>query len=228
MHRIGAFEALIAKASEAGLRFPRDRMIGVVFPARREMVCVASRVEDADVTDEVRHSIAERTGYAQLPEIFRFVREWMPGGGAAQIVSSGHSLGIRESRHVACHYGLTGADLLAGRIFDDTIAMGSYHIDIHSPDRKGLEPLTQTPPYGIPYRSLLPKGVRGLMMAGRCLGADHQAEAAVRVIPILAAIGQAAGTAAALAAKEGVPPETLSGTALRDLLREQGAIVDAP
>lgn len=225
---LGAFPDLVARARRDGVDFPRDRLIGVLFPPRGEMVVVASRVEDAFVTDPGAHTKAECTGYAQLPAIMRFIREYMPGGERAHVLQSGHTIGVRETRHVACDVMMTGQDFLAGRIPEDSVALGCYHIDIHSPDKKGLEPLTQPPAYGIPYRAMLPKGVDGMLIAGRAMGADHFAEAAIRVIPIIGAAGQAAGTAAAMAAKAGIAPRDVGPTALRATLSAQGAILTPP
>lgn len=225
---LGAFRDLVAEARQAGIDFPRERLIGVLFPARGEIVVVASRVEDAYVTDPEHHTRAECAGYAQLPAILRFIREYMPGGAQARILQSGYTLGIRESRHTVCDAVMTGEDFLAGCIPEDSIALGCYHIDIHSPDHKDLAPLTQPPVYGIPYRSMLPKGIDGMLIAGRAMGADHFAEAAVRVIPILAAAGQAAGTAAALAVRAGVAPRAVDVALLRQTLSAQGAILTPP
>ncbi len=107
----------------------------------------------------------------------------------------------------------------------NVIALGAYHLDIHSPDHKGLE-TRQPPTYRIPYRSLLPQGLNNLLVAGRCISADHTAAASTRVIPISAAQGQAAGTAAALATMAGLSTRDLDIAELQYVLRKQGAELD--
>jgi hypothetical protein len=91
-------------------------------------------------------------------------------------------------------------------------------------ERYGLEPEAGSS-YGIPYRALLPEGVESLLVAGRCISATHTALASVRMIPACMAMGQAAGSAAALCAKENVSPRNLDISLLRDLLKRQGVIL---
>jgi hypothetical protein len=79
--------------------------------------------------------------------------------------------------------------------------------------------------YEIPYRCLVPQRTDNLLVAGRCLSATHEAAASARVIPPVYAMGQAAGTAAALCARERLRPRDLDGRRLRETLRTQGAIV---
>ena len=102
----------------------------------------------------------------------------------------------------------------------------SYPIDIHDPDgpRGRLEGI-RADHYEIPYRCLVPRQVDNLLVAGRPISADHEGAASARVIPPCYATGQAAGTAAALAAGEGVTPREVEVELLRTRLREQGAIV---
>ena len=104
-------------------------------------------------------------------------------------------IGIRESRRIMGDYVLTGDDVRTGRVFDDGIGIGAYHIDIHRPDgsRFDSEP---TLPYDIPYRCLIARDIENLLVAGKCFSATHEAIASSRVIPICMAEGQAAGQAA--------------------------------
>ena len=133
-------------------------------------------------------------------------------------------IGIRETNHMVGEYRLTGDDLLVGSCFDDVIAMGGYHLDVHSPDHDGIETgLPQT--YDIPYRSLIPRGIDGILVAGRAISADHLAISSTRVVPISMAQGQAAGTAAALAVSRGIQPRDVPVPELQGLLRADGAIL---
>jgi hypothetical protein len=131
-------------------------------------------------------------------------------------------LGVRESRRIMGDYVLNAEDLIAGRVFDDAVAMGGYHIDIHRPAGTWVDS-HNVRTYTIPLRSLIARGVEGLMMAGKCLSATHEAVASTRVVPICMAQGQAAGTAAALAVKRGVSVRDVPTSLLQDTLVAQGA-----
>jgi hypothetical protein len=136
-------------------------------------------------------------------------------------------VGVRESRRVEGDHVLTEQELLAPVHFDDAIAAGAYPIDVHPASGGGLryQPLAQDHAYQIPYRSLIPRRFDNALVAGRGASATHNAMAAIRVMTISMAVGQAAGTAAALAAKQadGVDVRKVPTAQLRDALLEDGA-----
>ncbi len=222
---IGAFPDLIAQAARDGVDFPRDRMIGIVRPHRGELMLVTPRVEGVDPLSAESFSEGEAEGYRQIPQIMRFVNNYMPGGKRAYIVDIGHTIGMRETTHIIGDYLLTANDLVQGVRFSDAIAIGAYYMDNHTPDHKGLESMIQPPLYTIPYRSLLPRGLEGLLVAGRCVSATHEALSAIRVIPIAGSLGQAAGTAAALAAQAGITPRNVNADTLRACLLEDDMLL---
>ena len=133
---------------------------------------------------------------------------------------------MRETRHILGDYVLTGRDVLEGRRFPDAIARCSYPIDVHDPTgtRGRLEGI-QADYYEIPYRCLVPQKVDNLLVAGRCISADHEGAASARVIPPCYATGEAAGTAGALAVRHSTSPRAVDPSLLRETLRKQGAIV---
>ena len=108
------------------------------------------------------------------------------------------------------------------------VAQGCYQIDIHGPTDATytLEKLPKGAHYDIPYGALVASNCDNLLVAGRCISATHEALGAVRVQHICMAMGQAAGTAAAMCAKEGVSPKGLCVSALQENLRKQNAIID--
>ncbi len=185
-----------------------------------------TRVQEIDGTDPDDLSRAEIESRRQAWELIRFLRAHCPGLENARLVATGSQVGVRETRHILGDYVLCGADVLEGRQFDDAIAQCSYPIDIHDPDgpRGRLEGI-RADHYEIPYRCLVPRQVDNLLVAGRPISADHEGAASARVIPPCYATGQAAGTAAALAAGQGVTPREVEVDLLRARLREQGAIV---
>ncbi len=137
-------------------------------------------------------------------------------------------IGIREGRRIAGDYVLTVEDLRAGRAFDDAVARGSYVLDAHAPDDdKRTMVLTEdemeVPPYQIPYRSLVARDGENLMMAGRCFSADQLALSSARVATTCAMMGQAAGIAAAMAARRGCDPRALDVAEVRSTVEKRGA-----
>lgn len=219
---LGAFASLVSRARAEGMELPRDNVPGVVFAHRGEFFTVASRVVDVDPGDPESLTRAELTGMRQARQWLAFLRQYVPGFSDADLVATPHQIGLRETNHLVGAYQLTGDDLMSGRIFEDAIAAGAYHLDIHPPDHAGID--TQRPPhYQIPFAALLPRDTDGLVVAGRAISATHEAMASTRVIPISMALGQAAGTAAALATAAGCELRNLDVQSVRRALRDDGA-----
>ena len=128
-------------------------------------------------------------------------------------------LGIRQTRFIEGEYKLTADDAITGRRFDDVVAISSCAIISYYGYRRYLE----HEGYDIPYRCLVPKQVDQLLIAGRCISSEQQPYESHRAMIPIMAIGQAAGTAAALAAKRGVTPRALDVDLLQDTLVAQGA-----
>ena len=132
-------------------------------------------------------------------------------------------LGIRETRRIKGEYVLTTNDMKAGNYPEDTIAYTSYGLD---PWGENIpKDKRHTKPHGIPYRCLLPLGVDGLLMAGKSISGSHLAASGYRVQPIVASIGQAAGTAAAMAVAEACPVRDVDIRKLRSSLTDQGLFI---
>jgi hypothetical protein len=138
-------------------------------------------------------------------------------------------VGVRETRRVHGDYRLTREDVLAARRFDDQVGLCGAPIEDH---REGAATHWQYLPdgraVGIPYRSLLVRDAANVLVAGRCFSATHDAHAAVRSMAQCMAMGQAAGTAAALAVAGGTDPREVAPTALRDRLRAERGLVELP
>jgi succinate dehydrogenase/fumarate reductase flavoprotein subunit len=133
---------------------------------------------------------------------------------------------IRESRRIFGEYRLTREDVLAARKFDDAIARcGAPIEEHHAGDDTRWEYLHEGETHQMPYRCLVPRSVEGLLAAGRCLPADHHAHASVRSRGQCMAMGQAAGVAAAFAARQSFAPRDVAVPELQDRLRAIGAEV---
>ena len=143
----------------------------------------------------------------------------MPDLQDAWIVETGPLMGVRQTRFIEGLYKITGDDLLEGRRFDDSIAMGSNPIIRFYGYRRFLE----HEGYEIPYRCILPKKVDNLLVVGRCMSSDQRAYESWRAMAHVMPVGEAAGTAAALCVKQGVKPKQLDVNALQKRLLEQGA-----
>ena len=165
-----------------------------------EVIFNTTRVLGCDGTDPLSLTQAEISGRRQAMEIADFVKKHVPGFANAKVVQTGPSIGVRGSRQIIGLYTLSSKDLLDGVFFDDVITIGGYPIDIHSPTGEGTEVLTMDwgHQYQIPYRCLVNEKIHNLITVGRCISADFEAQAAIRVSPIIGAVGEAGGTAAAM------------------------------
>lgn len=224
----GAYE-LIRKAKEQE-KFHVDRDMVLCFETNTmgEFILNMSRVLGKSAVDSFSLTEAEVEGRRQAWEIVAFMKENIPGFEQCRMLSTGPQIGIRESRKIDGKYKLTGEDLLENKMFPDAIAMGGYPIDIHSPDGEGMRHRFLKPGswYSIPYRSLVTEQIENLLVAGRCISVTHEACAAIRVTPIVMAIGQAAGTAAALSVSQGQKANELDTELLRQVLKAQEVFLE--
>ena len=163
-------------------------------------------------------------------QLLAFFRRSVPGFANARIAATATQIGIRESRRIVGEYTLTRDDVLEARTFDDAIARSAYPIDVHNPSGSGTT-TQRLPPgaaYEIPYRCLVPLSVDGLLVAGRCISTTHEALASTRLTPTVMTLGQAAGTAAALAVLADVTPRNVDTGALRERLALDGVDLRRP
>lgn len=179
----------------------------------------ATRAEDL-----TRAEVEERKN---VFEIVKKLQRFVPGFEKAYLHSTAVEVGIRESRRILGEYQLTAEDVLEGRSFEDGIAKGAYTMDIHDPKGGHVVHtfIKDGGSYDIPYRCLTPLRVDGLLVAGRCISATHDALGSTRQMPTCMALGEAAGTAAALSAGGGVDPRRVDTRLLRETLLRQGASV---
>lgn len=154
------------------------------------------------------------------------LRRHVPGCERVSLSASAAAMGVRETRRFVGEYTLTVEDVLGGRQFADQVYRYACFVDIHAPKPGDKSALADRHPppgqsYGVPYRCLLPLGVERLLVAGRCLSATHEALASVRMMPSCMAMGQAAGTAAALAVEGETTPRKVDPAHLRERLAAQ-------
>jgi glycine/D-amino acid oxidase-like deaminating enzyme len=185
---------------------------------------IMTRVADMDGTDPVSLTTAEIEGRRQALEYARFLRDFVPGYEQAALSWLSHPIGVRETRRVYGQYRLTREDCLSARKFPDAIgACGAPIEDHHAGTDTAWQYLPDGMTYDIPYRTLVPQGVSGLLVAGRCFSATHDAHASCRSMAQTMTMGQAAGTAAALAVRADVLPGEVDINRLQNKLLQMGA-----
>jgi glycine/D-amino acid oxidase-like deaminating enzyme len=205
---------LMAEAAATGM-FELPRLEG---SAHRTMLpgvfhTNMTRVSGADPTDPWALSAAEIEGRSQAAEYLRFLRQRVPGYQDSYLLGTSTWIGTRESRRLVGQHVLTRDDVIGARQFDDAIAICGAPVEDHDGGTGTIwqyvgdsdTPTGQT--YSVPYRCLLPVEADGLLVAGRCLSATHDAHASARSIAQCLAYGEAAGTAAALSLSD--PPVEL-------------------
>jgi hypothetical protein len=182
----------------------------------------------ANPTDAADLTRAEMQGRADALAMFRAWKRDIPAFSESYFLEAYPWIGVRESRRILGQYVLNEDDLMQGRRFDDAIATGCWYLDLH-PNKTTLGSANdfnptkvQPPPYDIPYRSLLPKQIENLLVAGRCHSATRGAHASTRVTVTAMAMGEAAGTSAALSLARKTNPAELSGVAVREQLSQHG------
>ena len=124
-------------------------------------------------------------------------------------------IGVREVRRVLGEYVIAQGHLLEGLFPEDTVAVCGYGLDIWG---ENLSKEARSKRYGIPLRALIPKGVRGLLVTGKCASGSHIAMSSYRVVPVVGSMGQAAGVTAALCAQKRTEPSTLDVAEVREKL----------
>jgi FAD dependent oxidoreductase len=186
-----------------------------------------TRIPNVDATDPEQLTRAEVSGRRQVREYARFLRDRVPGFESAVVVATSPAIGIRESRRIHGDYVLTREDVLGGRRFDDEIALcGAPIEDHHAGGDTDWQYVAAGGVYGIPFRALLPTGIEGMLVAGRCFSATHDAHASARSMATCMGMGQAAGTAAAMASSASVTPRAIQSDALRERLAAHGALLE--
>lgn len=194
-------EDLMKRTNLSGqYRLPREEGSAHITPLPGVLATNMTRVAQVDATDPAQLTLAEVEGRRQALEYVRFLRTEIPGYERAYLINFSTQIGIRETRCVYGEYRLTRKDVLSERKFGDAIAQCGAPIEDHHPGRDTRwEYIPGGDTYDIPFRCLPPFDIENLLVAGRCLSATHDAHASVHSMRECMAMGQAAGTAEALA-----------------------------
>jgi hypothetical protein len=222
--------AQIARANESGYRLPRGKIWLFPTPQPNELLCNCTRVTGADGRElnPVIHrdfTEAEFEGRLQVREYARFFREHLSGCESSFVIDTGMQVGVRQTRQAAGVNTLRNADILAGSKFRDGIARSPWPIELHSGSKPRVEWLLNDY-YEIPFGCFVPESGDNLLVAGRCLSAEHEAVASARVTAQCFSYGHAIGHAATLAVKERIDVRRIDGADVRLLLNRDGAQLD--
>ena len=179
-----------------------------------------------DGTDAAHLSAGEIEGRRQIRDYIRFLRERVPGFEASYVSDIAPQVGIRETRRVTGEHQLSGADVLECRDFADTIGVNGWPLEEHVAGdvRWSWPPIPESRGYNqLPYRMLLPLAIDNLLVAGRCASMTQEGQSAARVSGGCFVMGQAAGSAAAMALAQEAKPRAVDVKLLQAQLEREGA-----
>jgi hypothetical protein len=227
---------MMEEAAESGnYDLPRQEGSDHITPVDHMTATIMTRLksykkvdgEIINITNPDFWTQAEIKGRLQALEYVRFLKDYVPGYEKAELSTFSAQLGIRETRRIYGEYRLNEKDVLSAGKFDDQIGLcGAPMEDHHEGADTKWQYLPEGKCVGIPYRSLIPKESGNVLVAGRCFSANHLAHSSVRSMAQCMLMGQAAGTAAALAAQQSGRPIDLDAQELRHILKQNGAMVD--
>ena len=227
---IQGMRSVLARAREAGeFSLRNGGLLCFETVTKGQFIVNMVHVYEKRATDAFDLTDAEIEGRKQAWEIFNVLKKYAPGFENAYLITTGPNIGIRESRRIEGVYTLTEYDVIENVMFPDAIAMGGYPVDVHSPKKTDTGKLPKLEPgtwYSVPYRCVITKELSNLIVAGRCISTTHLACGATRVTPVLMAISQGAGSAAAIAAKTGADVRGISVSELRETLLRDGAFLE--
>ena len=181
--------------------------------------------EGTDASSPEQFTKAECNLRENLFKVINIMRENFAAFKDCWLLKSGTQAGVRETYRIVGLYEMTADDVLNPKDFKDTIAKGTHVIDIHRPDSIEQVCTSLKQEYNIPYGVLVPKNSENLITAGRCVCTDNSAFGSIRVMATCMAMGQAAGTAAAISLHNNCSMSKMDTELLVKKLREQGAIV---
>jgi hypothetical protein len=220
--------SLMKKGNESGkYKLPREE--GSVHETTFSNIVSTNmvRIVIDDPTNIELLTNAEIVGRQQVNEYFRFMKNELPGYEDSELLSSSIQVGVRETRRIIGEYVLTIDDVTSGRKFDDGIlACGSPVEDHNASKSVDWQYIEGNKTYQLPYRCLIPKDSKNLLMAGRCISANHRAFASVRSAAQCMAMGQAAGTAAAIAFNSKIDVNDIDTSKLVKTLLQDGVILE--
>ncbi|MBQ7190623.1 MAG: FAD-dependent oxidoreductase [Kiritimatiellae bacterium] len=220
------YRQLCRRKNQAG-ELPKNvsivRLHRTFYPGERSVN--ATQLNRINPLDPIALGKAETELRGQIDACVAFLRKEVPGFEKCRIKSSAGTLGVRETRRIMGDAMVDDRDVEQGKKYADAVVHNAWFlIDIHNPAGSGQAEGHSQPaqPYDIRYGAFLPRGIEGMLVAGRCISGTHRAHASYRVMTICMAMGEAAGIAAAFAVKAGQTPRQIPASAIRDVLAKRG------
>jgi len=224
---VSGFFEHVRKGRDAGIfNVKRDRLLFFGNTKPGQVVVNTTRLTNYHALSGDELSDAMREALDQTWEIYRFMRDTVPGFAKSRVARIADHIGVRETRRLIGRYVMDERDVLSNAFFDDAVAKGAFPMDIHSATDASLATklIEGTGHYDIPLRSLLNRNIENLITVGKCISVTHKGFSSTRVMPTCMAVGHAGGVAAALAARIKKDPQDLAA-GVRDSLRKQAAII---
>ena len=222
-----ALNRLMAEAAASGdFDLPRKAgIMGVQHHAgewRANLTQISRNGAPINGADADDLTFAEIHGRRQVVEYHRFLKARVPGFEDSYILETAPQIGIRETRRIRGDFRLAADDILGCRDFDDAIGANGWPLETHVLGGMKFVFLEGRGYHQIPFRCAIPAGVDNLLVAGRCASTTAEAQASLRVSGPCFALGEAAGTAAAMSARSDVRPAALDMEMLQRMLRSNG------
>ena len=207
---------------------PRENILVFRTPIHNVLHFNTTRVVRKNPTSPEEVTEAEVLARKQVYEIYDFMKRHADGLENSFLMMTAAEIGVRESRMIVGDYVLTEQDCKNCVKFEDAIAACNYDIDIHNPEGTGTSHyyFPAGAYYTIPYRSLIPKNINNMLVAGRCISSDHGAQASYRIMPVVCCIGEAAGSAIGLAARSGCSVRDINPKDLQSVLKKNRAYIN--
>ncbi|MCE5324612.1 FAD-dependent oxidoreductase [bacterium] len=232
---VAGYYDLISRAKAAGeYNAPGDLLLYFGRPRKGEVTFNTTHIGNVDGTNADDLTRAEIEGRRQMMSIVAFVKKYVPGFENSYLLRTPVHVGIRETRRIVGLYKFSADDVVNAHKFEDGICRLAYPVDVHSGKGEGYTKeeethTVKTAPHGdwydIPYRCLIPEGIDGVLVAGRCASSTQEGHGAIRIMPACAAMGEAAGVAASISLKKGIPLKDVDPVLLKTTLRQRGALL---
>ena len=211
-------------------KLPRAKIWLFSTTKPNELLCNCTRVigEDGRELNSLYYkdfTEAETQGRKQIREYAKFFKENLKGCEKSFVTDTGTQVGIRQTRQVDGVYKLKNSDVINGKKFKDGIARSPWPIELHSGNKPKVEWLLDDV-YEVPLNCFVPKNGEGIIAAGRCLSAEHEAVASARVTAQCFSYGHAVGHAASISIKENMLLRDIKGENVREILNKEGARLD--
>lgn len=239
---VGFDEEFQQAKAEGRIAIPREDILFFETNTPGEFILNTSRIINESGVSAEGLTKAEMIGRKQCEELYQFLVTTIPGFEQARVAYTGPSVGVRGTRQIKGIYTLTNEDVLENKYFSSTIAHSGYPIDIHNPKGEGTVSVHSSQAvevahdqfdktifdsyYRIPYEIMVTNELENLIVTGRCVSASFEAQAAIRTTPTMTALGQAAGTAAALSAENQTDVKLVDIKALQNKLIAQGSYIE--